>query len=790
MNAPQGPQAPTFAWLYQSATGHLPPAHQALAAATGLPAAAQVPAGDSKTGLVLAWLWRRLHGPAAVRAGTARRLVWALPQGALVEPAATEIRHWLARLELADAVALHVVAGSREQSTGNWREDMHRPAILVGTTDTLLSKALNRGHGLYRPMCPIDFALTVNGAHWVIDEARLCPQATTTLRQLAGFAAKTGTAEPLGLTVLSAAPQPAAFRRLAAEPGDYRAIAACALDRHAPGTLTLVVLNTVPAAQQVYRQLRDERPGVTLLHSRFRGIERGARLAVTAGPARDGIVVATPVVEAGVGDLGAALLITEAAPWGPLALRARHGDRARGPAEILWVPPPGASDQKAVAEVTAKLARLDGEPLTSDAFLARTALGPRPALGPRAVLRPGEFAALFDTAGSGDIDITPYLRDTDDLDVEVAWATWTAGADGAPDPEVRHPAPEYRCRVAIGEAVALAQDRAVWHFDRAAGRWAPLAAERPQPGELLLVNAADGGYDAEVGFVPGARAPVAGSPELLTQEEAAVRAAAALAALETGEEADAAAGTWQSPGGPSELARELAPRRWQSVDEHSELTRQQAAALLAVLAPSVPREAAAAAVVAAYLHDAGKAHPIWQDALCALADDGERDEIAAGRPWAKSGATAKAGRLEFASGPGFRHELASLMLLDGPLRDLLATSPDPDLTRYLVLAHHGRLRMAVNDPGEDPGGAVPGGPILGLEQGALSDIPPMLGQGATTLTVDLGPFRPGHPADGDGPWAATARSLVDRYGPNTLAYLETVVRMADWRASGGRELPD
>lgn len=772
MNAPQGPQAPTFARLYQLATGHLPPAHHARAAAAGLPAAAQVPAGDGKTGLVLAWLWRRLHGPAAARGETARRLVWALPQGMLAEPAAAEIRRWIARLELAGEVALHVVAGAREQSTGDWREDMHRPAILVGTTDMLLSKALNRGYGLNRPMCPIDFALTANGAHWVIDEARLCPQAITTLRQIVGFAGKTGTAEPLGLTVLSAAPQPAAFRRLAAEPGDYRAIAASALDRHAPGTLTLVVLNTVPAAQRVYRQLRAERPDVTLLHSRFRGVERDGRLAVIAGPARDGIIVATPVVEAGVGDLGAALLITEAAPWGPLALRARHGDRTRGPAEVLWLPPPATDDQSGIAEVAAKLARLDGEPLTSDAFLSP----PGAARGrPRAVLGAGEFAALFDTAES-DTDIAPYLRDTDDLDAEVAWATWTAGADGAdgaPAPDVRHPAPEYRCRVAIGEAVALARGRAVWHFDRAAGRWAPLAAERPEPGELLLVNAADGGYDAETGFAPGARAPVANSPELLTQEEAAARAAAAgLTAPEEGE--------------VTYVARDLAPRRWQSLDEHSELTRDQAAALLAALEPSVPREAAAAAVVAAYLHDAGKAHPIWQDALCAQADDGERDEVAAGRPWAKSGATAKAGRLEFASGPGFRHELASLLLLNGPLRGLLATSPDPDLTRYLVLAHHGRLRTRVNDPAEEAGGRVPGRPLLGLEQGAASDIPPMLGHRATTLTVDLAPFPPG----GDGPWAATARSLLDRYGPNTLAYLETVVRMADWRASGGRELPE
>jgi hypothetical protein len=31
--------------------------------------------------------------------------------------------------------------------------------------------------------------------------------------------------------------------------------------------------------------------------------------------------------------------------------------------------------------------------------------------------------------------------------------------------------------------------------------------------------------------------------------------------------------------------------------------------------------------------------------------------------------------------------------------------------------------------------------------------------------------------------------LRDSYGPFILAYLETVVRIADWRASGGKDLP-
>jgi len=204
-----------------------------------------------------------------------------------------------------------------------------------------------------------------------------------------------------------------------------------------------------------------------------------------------------------------------------------------------------------------------------------------------------------------------------------------------------------------------------------------------------------------------------------------------------------------------------------------------------VLAPAIPPAAARAVVVAGYLHDSGKAHATWQDALCALAEAPAADAIAAGRPWAKSGTN---GPLEFSGGVSFRHELASLLLVDGPLRALLAESPAPDLTRYLVLAHHGLLRVqvrATDDAAAQADGGASGRTILGLAQGAASDIPPMLGQPATTLTVDLDQFHPG----GERSWASTVRTLLDRYGPFTLAYLETVVRIADWRASGGRELP-
>jgi CRISPR-associated endonuclease/helicase Cas3 len=189
-------------------------------------------------------------------------------------------------------------------------------------------------------------------------------------------------------------------------------------------------------------------------------------------------------------------------------------------------------------------------------------------------------------------------------------------------------------------------------------------------------------------------------------------------------------------------------------------------------------------VTAAYLHDVGKAHKIWQDALCSLASEERQHEITAGRPWAKSGIDKP---LRFEGGVAFRHELASLLILDGPLNDLLAGAPDADLAKYLVLAHHGKLRVQVRDPGDL---AVPAAgeafdhKLLGLEEGTTTDIPPLLGQPSTQLTVNLDRFRLG----GERSWTRTALGLFDRYGPFVLAYLETIVRVADWRASAGSEV--
>jgi CRISPR-associated endonuclease/helicase Cas3 len=787
-----------FDQLFRAATGQTPHRYQARIARDGLPAVVRAPTGTGKTGIILAWMWRRMHE--SFRDETPRRLVYALPQRSLVEQVAAEAGRWLANLGLEDQVALHVVMGGAGESQRQWRLDMHKPAIVVGTVDSLVSKALNRGYGIGRASYPIDFALVTNGAHWVIDEIQLCPESTTTLRQLAAFARIFLTAEPFGLTCMSATvPQglletvdnPAVgdvieilpdervgelavrldaartIRRLAAEPGDYKAIAAAARDRHRAGTLTLVVLNTVEAVRTVYKALRGGPVECTLLHSRFRGIERAELMAAVTGRPADRIVVATQVVEAGI-DLSAAVLVSEAAPWPSLVQRAGRCNRTglvQG-AELHWVPParPQPYEQADIDASSAELAGLDGRAVTGEDLLSRDVAVTET---PVAVLRRSDFTALFDTApdlSGADVDIAPYVRDAEDLDAQLAWAIWTTEADnGAPPAEARAPAAEYRCRVPLGQVNALARDIPVWRLDQVLGRWTRVNAQsRARPGEVLLVSASDGGYDPVTGFDPAARGPVPRSPSL---DQAADPATGA----EDPYRSDSAS---------------VAQHDWVRLDRHSEDVRDQAAGLLSAIGPALPDGAARAAAAAAYLHDVGKAHKTWQDALCSLAAEDRKGEIDAGRPWAKSDSSRP---LRFDGGVAFRHELASLLMLDGPLHDLLADAPDADLVRYLVLAHHGKLRVQVRDPGDLAVLAVGEASehkLLGLEEGSIVDIPPLLGQAAAEMIVDLEQFRFG----GERSWTRTALGLRDRYGPFVLAYLETIVRIADWRASAVLEV--
>ena len=474
-----GLKVESFAELVARASGSFdeprvaPYAYQQRIADDGYPDLIQVPTGAGKTlAAVLPWLWRsRFHPDPSVRGATPRRLIVVLPTRVLTDQTEGTVRRWLANLGLDQHVLVHVMMGGRldKAALREWRRELHRPTIVICTLDMLVSRALLRGYGLPRASYSIDFALMTNGAQIVVDEIQLVPQGTATLRQLAAFQRRYGTAEPTGLTVMSAtvderlldtvdqpfAPHSAAIVELTPEdragplatrlqatrtirelpqvktPKDY---AKAILERHIFGSLTLVVVNTVDRAVTTYENLARSSSDVdiVLVHSQFRPYERAQQMRQvldTADPAgQGGIVVATQAIEAGV-DIDARTLITEAAPWSSIVQRAGRCNRAgRHTHEeaTLWWSPPAEPEPYAAPDVAASVSALSGladRAVTSEELHRAGADLPAPDLCLR-MLRRRDFDQLFDTTpdlSGSDIDIQPYIRPELDLDVQVAW---------------------------------------------------------------------------------------------------------------------------------------------------------------------------------------------------------------------------------------------------------------------------------------------------------------------------------------------------------------------------------
>lgn len=791
-----------FESFFKKATGSDPYPYQSLIAEEGFPDAINMPTGSGKTEAVtVPWLYRRLmHGEPEVRSKTPRRLVLALPTRALVEQTAARVERFLENLGLSGDVDVHVMMGGRldPEALNRWRADLHKPTIVVATVDCVVSRALNRGYGTRRANYPIDFALITNGALVVLDEIQLAPQAAATQRQIAAFQTEWGLAEPSGLVCMSATLQPQALNvvdnpwpgagrvigltsgelpnealleRLGAgktvkhiDVGTASALASY-LTEHHRGGLTLAVVNTVETALATHKALQRLKPDaeVLLLHSRFRGVERALlteRLLDHSNASR--IIVSTQVVEAGV-DLDADLLVTEVAPWSSIVQRAGRCNRrgAKNDAVLAWFSPIGNGPYEPadLDATTAALHSLEGQVVNpvslADLQIAQTPPQLR-------FIRRRDLAALFDTApdlAGGDLDISSYVRQNEQLDLQFAWIN--AGPDG---PDSRFPLPLESLRCAVPLAVARkfldrAEPPRAWVFDAFEDRWRRYAKGlRLSPQQVILVDAASGGYSIVNGFDPASKAhvPVNDGHTLSGEDESA-----------------------------ASERRELTGQ-WEALSAHLVATGVQAEGLVRALKPELPDRAAAVAVVAARLHDLGKQHRDWQAAFYAESDSDPAPEL---RPIAKpAGTTWRGFRKETSQGSvrrrAFRHELVSALYLSTEqgqelMRQEGLTVEEFSLCRYLVAAHHGRIRLQPRDPMSD---GRDGGTLHGLTDGE-----PLLGQTVEDVggpRVDLSPFR----GDGDS-WSKAAMELLEQFGPFRLAYAETLVRMADWRASGHLDVP-
>jgi CRISPR-associated endonuclease/helicase Cas3 len=139
---------------------------------------------------VVGWLWRRFGASEECRAATPRRLVYCLPMRVLVEQTAENARDWVCKLNAAKVIggngpATYVLMGGENQE--EWDLYPEREAILVGTQDMLLSRALNRGYAASRARWPIQFGLLHTDCLWVFDEIQLMGAGLATTAQLEAF---------------------------------------------------------------------------------------------------------------------------------------------------------------------------------------------------------------------------------------------------------------------------------------------------------------------------------------------------------------------------------------------------------------------------------------------------------------------------------------------------------------------------------------------------------------------------------------------------------------------------
>ncbi len=769
--------------FFRTATGRLPYAYQTtFATAPHLPDLLEAPTGSGKTATaVLGWLWRRLHGTPAQRAEAGARLVFCLPMRTLVEQTEHAARDWATQLGLGDEhLGICTMLGGAIDD--GWDEMPERASVIIGTQDQLLSRALLRGYAMSRYRWPIHFALLNNDCTWVMDEVQLMGVGSSTGAQLQAFREQLGTAGTVKTVWMTAtlaegrlrtvdttrafvrqpfaASEPALTRRLNARKGLRKASGAIVkkgalaplareiANAHVPGTLTLVVVNRVRRAQELFSLLDGKTEATALIHSRFRPSDRRRIQTAALAGQFNGVLVATQAIEAGV-DISARTLFTELAPWPSMVQRFGRLNRAgeHEQADAYWIDLQIEDDDLCLPYEKAVLAlarRRVAELIdVGPANLARVAQDPEhPALP---VIRRKDLLELFDTEpdlSGQDIDISRYIRATDDADVQVAWRDLGSASPAENATDLQR---DELCSVPIYELDKLTKDKPVWRFDGLQRMWAKV--DRLVPGQSVVVDTAVGGYDAKLG---------------LTCERSHVPTAVVV----PGTPPDADAADLLTFGG-----------EYVTLQLHAADTAEEMTHLLATLAQHTAAFVDAQLLVeAARWHDAGKAHPAFQQMLIDNLPEGDTRRDAG--PWAKSD------RIHSGRNPRrfFRHELASALAW--------MACDKPDLGAFIVAAHHGKVRISLRArPGEEP---PPEAPNRRFAHGVHDDdVVPAVDLGAGVVVpeqhITLSCMELGVTANGPS-WSDRMARLLETHGPFRLAYLEMLVRVADWRASRRRQV--
>jgi len=775
-----------FANWFTEITGKQPfPYQERLAIESELPILLDVITGAGKTSaVILAWLWRRrFHLNLVVRQKTPRRLVYCLPMRTLVEQTYTEVEKWRQKALLTDEVELHLLMGGAVSQ--RWDIYPEKDCILIGTQDQLLSRALNRGYAMSRYRWPVHFALLNNDCLWVMDEVQLMGAGLKTSAQLQGFREEfdtygltkslwmSATLNPEILQTVNYQPELKYIHKLTDEDKanpilkerikakkllikaktifdsntkDYtKSLAKEISDCHICGKLTLVICNQVTRAQAIYQELQKQnlvKDSILLIHSRFQ-TEKRQELSKKLYKLKSGILIATQVIEAGV-DISSQILFTELAPWSSLVQRIgrcnRYGEHSNN-ATVYWIDIDLNKKDSSNPYESEDL-------MESQRFLSKLndvgpeSLGKIKAKTPEIdglIPRKHDLLQLFDTStdlAGHDIDISSFIRETKDTDVAIAWREWEGNQ---PPPKTGALVQRELCRVSFYQAKKLLESLKkeqcfAWIWDSLHGKW--VKAINIYPGASLLLNCSDGGYSETLGFT----GDVKDKPDQIQVEM-----------IETDQD------------NSDLLTNQVGV--YVTLIQHS----QDVANEVKQLCESFPEYKLKKDLLerTGQWHDLGKAHEVFQEML-----NSNQPEHANEQYWAKSAYKSQVRQER----RGFRHELVSALIA--------LEQGEPFLLTYLVAAHHGKIRLSIQ-PRSQESKPPESNRKYALGVWDKDNFPAVnLGNGidVEAQRLSLSCMEMGEHESKES-WTAQAIALVEEYGPFRLAFLETLIRVADWRAS-------
>lgn len=785
-----------------------------LAEQEGIPEILNIPTGGGKTeaAILAIYLWRRKYAEQKVRKDTPRRLIYCLPMRVLVEQTVKKVEKWINNLEMQDDIKIITMMGGNIDRY--YKMYPENEVIIIGTQDMLLSRALNRGYGTNMFQWPIEFGLLNNDCLWIMDEIQLMHNGLVTSVQLQAFRESMKTYASHKTVWMSATINPQWLDTIDHNSNNCRQFKTTKEDlenkefsqrmkaqkklrqlelpthkdtytkkdakiikaKHENETITLVIVNTVKRAQSLFDELKKtaDELKILLIHSRFRSSER-KKINETimniseSKNTQNMIIVSTQVIEAGV-DISAKTIITEMAPWPSMIQRfGRCNRKGRDNDASVYVIKLGEKYFTPYEKEDMKKSEQRIDNMMNRSISPQVLPTINDALIHETVIRKSDIIGLFDTIpdmSGSHTDVSRFVRSLEDAkDVSVFWKSW----DGNNPKEKYKTDNTEMCSVSISDMKEFLKGgkKKAWRYDYLDGGW--IREFNPYPGQILLLRQEDGGYTEERGWDTKSNEEVVSTTHEL--EHATKPTSETEKMEEESHESDTI----------SESSE------WITLNDHTTHVIKETEKIfkkldhLSGLKESI--------TTAAEYHDVGKAHKIFQNTM--LKNTKEKD-VSRKEFWAKRKGNIRHGR------KNFRHEAASALAF----LKLHPTHPEVDLITYLIAAHHGKVRLSMRTLPKKKGSKYVNPDatfLLGIPMNYEENLPIFLSAKYSKskeskeevltdnnikadVKISTNIARIGNSGE-QRSWLQITLSLLKKYGPFRLAYLEAIIRAADSRAS-------